>query len=91
MQLKKDGKLTKALTKVALTPQQKTARQRAREAAKKRKADRKAALVKRQPEVRARLEAVIAASIERREAKVAKLREAVGRVTAGSSGARDTC
>lgn len=80
-QLKKNGKLTKALTKSPLTPRQKTARERTREATRKRSAERKAALVKRQPEVLARLDAVIQASIERREARVAKLREAVGKGT----------
>jgi hypothetical protein len=75
-QLKEDGKLTKALTKVALTPRQKRARRYAREATKKRNAERKSALAKRQPEVLAKLEQTIEACIARREKRTAIWREA---------------
>ncbi|RQT46839.1 hypothetical protein DF050_27175 [Burkholderia cepacia] len=67
-QLKKDGRLTKALTKQPLTPQQKKARERARKAAKDKREAEKAALVASQPAVLTALEQTIEECIQRRGA-----------------------
>ncbi|WP_155629670.1 hypothetical protein [Burkholderia territorii] len=67
-QLKKDGKLTKALTKQPLTPQQKKAREKVRKAAKDKREAERAALAANQPAVLAKLEQTIEECIQRRGA-----------------------
>lgn len=67
-QLKKDGRLTKALTKQPLTPQQKKAREKARKAAKDKREAERAALAANQPAVLAKLEQTIDECIQRRGA-----------------------
>ncbi|OXI21866.1 hypothetical protein [Burkholderia sp. AU15512] len=67
-QLKKDGRLTKALTKQPLTPQQKRARERARKVAKDKREAERAALAASQPAVLAKLDQTIEECIQRRGA-----------------------
>ncbi|WP_175999335.1 hypothetical protein [Burkholderia stabilis] len=67
-QLKKDGRLTKALTKQPLTPQQRKAREKARKAAKDKREAQRRALVASQPAVLAKLEQTIEECIQRRGA-----------------------
>ncbi|AMU14610.1 hypothetical protein K6Y74_38330 [Burkholderia cenocepacia] len=67
-QLKKDGRLTKALTKQPLTPQQKKAREKARKVAKDKREAARAALAANQPAVLAKLDQTIEECIHRRGA-----------------------
>ncbi|WP_322073759.1 hypothetical protein [Burkholderia cepacia] len=67
-QLKKDGRLTKALTKQPLTPQQKKAREKARKVARDKREAETAALAANQPAVLAKLEQTIEECIQRRRA-----------------------
>ncbi|WP_321808871.1 hypothetical protein [Burkholderia sp. BCC1993] len=67
-QLKKDGRLTKALTKQPLTPQQKKAREKARKVARDKREAERAALAANQPAVLAKLEQTIEECIQRRGA-----------------------
>jgi hypothetical protein len=65
-QLKRDGTLTKAKTKVPLTARQKELRETKRALKAQQKAEKAAALVASQPEVLANLDATIEASIAKR-------------------------
>ena len=67
-QLKKEGRLTKALTRQPLTAQQKARRARTRKAAKEKQEAQKAALAANQPVVLAKLEQTIEECIQRRGA-----------------------
>lgn len=77
-QLKRDGKLTKALTKQPLTPQQKKRREKARKVAMEKLKAQKAAVVASQPAVLAKLEQTIDGCIKRRAAHRERL-TAVGK------------
>ncbi|MGU7843666.1 hypothetical protein ACV22V_29860 [Burkholderia sp. AW33-5] len=68
VQLKRDGKLTKALTKQPLTPQQKKAREKARKVARDKREAERTALAANQPAVLAKLEQTIEECIQRRGA-----------------------
>ncbi|KVN75937.1 hypothetical protein WT15_20555 [Burkholderia stagnalis] len=67
-QLKKDGKLTKALTKQPLTPRQKREREKARKVAKEKREAQKVAQAVSRPAVLAKLDQTIDGCIERRAA-----------------------
>ncbi|WP_396328904.1 hypothetical protein [Burkholderia anthina] len=72
-QLKKDGRLTKALTRQPLTARQKARRARTRKAAKEKQEAQKVALAANQPAVLAKLEQTIDVCIERRAAQRERL------------------
>ncbi|NHV31732.1 hypothetical protein [Burkholderia sp. D-99] len=67
-QLKKDGKLTKALTKQPLTPRQKREREKARKVAREKREAQEVAQAVSRPAVLAKLDQTIEGCIERRAA-----------------------